>query len=78
MQAYLNQISLSQYLLHPSQVMCLPTGERKHKRKKRQEMWSNYTIQDHLGPRNLQDPLGNPCPHIPQGGLWNLGCPEKK
>lgn len=41
-------------------------------------MWSNYTIQDHLGPRNLQDPLGNPSLHIPQGDLWNLGFPENK
>lgn len=44
---------------------------------KTKEMWSSYAVQNHLGPRNLQDPLGSPSPHIPQGGLWNLGCPEK-
>lgn len=40
-------------------------------------MWGLYMIQSHPGPSNLQDLLESPSPHIPQGGLWNLGCPEK-
>lgn len=72
MQAYLNQISFSQYLLHPSQVMCLPTSERKHKRKKDRKCGVTTQFTTIWAPETYRIPWETLVPISPReaSGTW--------
>lgn len=72
MQVYLQQISLSQYLLHPSQVLCLPTGYWKHKRKKHRKCGVTMQFRTTWAPETYRIPWEALLPISPRGasGTW--------